>query len=836
MVVYRFYERTFGSYCDLLRCYEDWQWESLVMPFKRRIEPVLTSAVATFESLQAGFLGRSPVRTAGDEDPLFFSQSQKRHAHQVARRYALGIQPRGTSLADVRLKDPRNMTQHVDVALKARHPALLVEELLDPTWKFVFDQMKASFFEHGADETYVRLNQHRAVMLDFFESLAVDLQPYKEQLAAVMPYSVKKMAGHIHVPLFYVILVCTRYPNPDLAFRLLLGAPIMGEFESSALLQREQVGLPMTDSNLRKVAAECREACRHVHPHLTDAGAEQCMKKVDKELAKSSLEGPFATHAELCEALQAELRQHDGLEDFVLDHSLVIVGPTFSVEELQAWTGEDQDEDPDVIPEPRIRNIWNGVLPNQMCTSYATYVPNTHADVSVIMMRWLSILSVIGPFSMLAWKSDFSGAYRQMPLRVMHLISGASCHWNYRTHKREYVFYRSLPFGSSLAPAGWSEIVFALCHILAFSVLSILSHCVDDVCSIEMHETVMSSRTLFLRLCALIGLVIDMDKSPEPCDKVIFLGLNMLCPARIPRGDVRHFALSVTPLRRLKLLTVLRSFLDDCLMTPAQASSLRGKLMFYTCWHQAARSYLSEFAARQYSNTRDFTLTEDLVMALQFFIDLLHDPSFLKGIKPELLYNREVSVIYTDGALEGDKTFKGVGGVLFHLRRRPPLFFSEVMTPALREFESIAPIEMHGVIRALEHFQDFIRNKAVLFFIDNTHVIGCLLKRSATIRERDRKRDRDGNFVRGTESSEYSHFVSFSQLSVGLRRVMNQQARKIWKLITSLNVIVWFEYVKSKCNIADPPSRGVPLPIFAIPIEQGYRMLGNSNSSFADTQ
>ena len=111
----------------------------------------------------------------------------------------------------------------------------------------------------------------------------------------------------------------------------------------------------------------------------------------------------------------------------------------------------------------------------------------------------------------------------------------------------------------------------------------------------------------------------------------------------------------------------------------------------------------------------------------------------------------------------------------------------------------------------LQEFSDQIRHKAVLLFCDNTHAIGCLLKGSTTVRERGVKRNRHGEPIQ-SENTPYSHFDEFCKLPIGLRRTMNEQARAIWTLIRELDVIVWIEYVNTDCNIADPPSRGKPLP------------------------
>ena len=225
----------------------------------------------------------------------------------------------------------------------------------------------------------------------------------------------------------------------------------------------------------------------------------------------------------------------------------------------------------------------------------------------------------------------------------------------------------------------------------------------------------------------------------------------------------------------------------------------------------------------------------------------------MSGVKPELLFNRLMSVMYTDGALEGDRgvrgdlgnlsgAFKGVGGVYYHLPLRTPLYFGEVIDPSAHNFDRIAPIEMHAIYRALKLFGHLLRGRSLLFFVDNTHALGCLLKRSSMVQERTRrsdggrKRDSRGHIISNPSSSgdggdhhPYTHFRAFCRLDIGLRRTMNEQARAIWNLITELDVIVWFEYVKSKCNIADPPSRGVPLPCYAVHVRDSSRLFQDSS-------
>ena len=181
-----------------------------------------------------------------------------------------------------------------------------------------------------------------------------------------------------------------------------------------------------------------------------------------------------------------------------------------------------------------------------------------------------------------------------------------------------------------------------------------------------------------------------------------------------------------------------------------------------------------------------------------------------------------------EGGFEGEGEFaiKGIGGVLFNppmqtpwsFRDSLPVSFGEPIPVYLPNFDRIAPIEMQAILRALELFGAHIAGRAVLFFVDNTHAIGCLLKRSTSIRERSRyskaEVESDANKRRRLDEAqfEYSHYKKFLTLPRPMRRFMNAQAREIWKLITRYDLLVWFEYVKTDCNVADPPSRGLPLP------------------------
>ena len=231
---------------------------------------------------------------------------------------------------------------------------------------------------------------------------------------------------------------------------------------------------------------------------------------------------------------------------------------------------------------------------------------------------------------------------------------------------------------------------------------------------------------------------------------------------------------------------------------------MRGRLYFYAYWFRESRSYLSELAARQYSKSSDSALTHELVLALEYFLyTLQHDPKFLEGIQPLTLLGRAVGWLYTDGSLEHEKTVKGIGGVC--VPDWPdvtcPLWYGEYIDPNVSGYHHIAPVEMVAILRALPLFGQQLTGKAVWLFCDNTHAVGCLLRRSSMIQEETRKR----RFPGSTPHTPEEHFLA---LSDNLRRGMSELARLIWQKITELDVLLWVEYVWTKVNLADAPSRG----------------------------
>ena len=61
---------------------------------------------------------------------------------------------------------------------------------------------------------------------------------------------------------------------------------------------------------------------------------------------------------------------------------------------------------------------------------------------------------------------------------------------------------------------------------------------------------------------------------------------------------------------------------------------------------------------------------------------------------------------------------------------------------------------------------------------------------------------------RALESRPHTPEDHFYALPANLRRGMNELARLIWQKVTELDILLWVEYVWTKVNLADAPSRG----------------------------
>ena len=92
-------------------------------------------------------------------------------------------------------------------------------------------------------------------------------------------------------------------------------------------------------------------------------------------------------------------------------------------------------------------------------------------------------------------------------------------------------------FGSKSAPLNFSRFPAWMCEIMAHSFAAPVTHCVDDMLSVERLATVDSAREAWLVLSQLCGWALSMDKSPPPAVRFAAIGV-MLVLEWFPGGEI----------------------------------------------------------------------------------------------------------------------------------------------------------------------------------------------------------------------------------------------------------------------------------------------------------
>ena len=136
--MYTFQGHSYSSFGDFIQAIEIWHDEVNLSPFRSELSARLPAYRAEFANLSSQFLSK-PAIGCRPLDAAFSTTSVRRDVVAASRRWLLGQQPRGVHL---NVRDCSSKEEHVAAALDARHPNLLITEVLEPTWRHVFDQFE----------------------------------------------------------------------------------------------------------------------------------------------------------------------------------------------------------------------------------------------------------------------------------------------------------------------------------------------------------------------------------------------------------------------------------------------------------------------------------------------------------------------------------------------------------------------------------------------------------------------------------------------------------------------------------------------------------------------
>ena len=283
----------------------------------------------------------------------------------------------------------------------------------------------------------------------------------------------------------------------------------------------------------------------------------------------------------------------------------------------------------------------------------------------------------------------------------------------------------------------------------------VISVYVDDVFIIETAEPIQSAIEIFKIVCDTIGFELETSTAHPPTAKIALLGSEI---------SIEESRLTdKLPVRRSRgVINELRQIAQKNTLTPAHATETRGRLCFSQSllFDRAGLSLLSAFTKRQYSKlTSRFCPPDDQIKEIfPWRVAILSCPVPIQNpphTHPTLLY------VGSSGPWRiGDEAF-----------------FDNNARVAHASFRLV--IEFSRNIRIRNGWWNF-RNDASECF--HAWAANCGL-------HRQHRRDWD---------------VS----SWELRRPVGRDVASIfWSVAAHISCPVWIEQVRSKLNVADPPSR-----------------------------
>eukprot|EP00971_Amphidinium_carterae_P304567 6052307-Amphidinium_carterae.1 len=222
----------------------------------------------------------------------------------------------------------------------------------------------------------------------------------------------------------------------------------------------------------------------------------------------------------------------------------------------------------------------------------------------------------------------------------------------------------------------------------------------------------------------------------------------------------------------------IRGVLDSGSLTPTLAASLVGRLSFMDGQHFARLGVASSRTLRKAaaSRSREFPITSEIRKALLWSLDLM---AWCPERSITLKRDSEQVVIFTDGAVEGERGLRcTMGGLAFFPRKQPEFFSAAVPSWLVDVWRSegrehvIYQTELLPVLISICLWQESLRGQHVLVFIDN-------------------------------EAARCALVASYAGLEGAMRIIW-----RVAELTARTLVKPWFARVPSSSNPADAPSRG----------------------------
>ena len=630
----------------------------------------------------------------------------------------------------------------------------------------------ASFGASGA----LDIHDHRMEITSIISSVAADLQGLSAEIHALMPASVRMVAGSTNVAFIAAMARSMGWPDTTIHECFVSGFPIVGLIPASGVPSYREVDRDPSFPDIQSLSnAEWNTKLAHrVKTEFSegkwlDAGV--LWTETIKEVGKGVCLGPFTA---------AQLNHKYGEDGW---RSML----RFGVHQTRS-DGSDKCRPCDDAASSM----------HNECTSLAETITCEKADWPArVAALFFELLGSDGGWSMRGGTEDIELAYRQCPCRTPQYTAFVAV----EPVSGEAFFFilPGLNFGLVAAVNQFNRLPELVVAFLRRRCGVVTTHYFDDYCVCEPSYAAGTGQDLLKSVHRLIGMPLSVEKHVSMRQQFVFLGVLV---------DFSHFVvrrvvyLRPKPGRVASITAAIAAILAAGFISHGAAASLRGKLQFLLCTvgHGArlARSVLGALA-RVRRCSRNVPMQEDLRSTLRFLHACIGEfPDRAINFSHRAAQAVRLPVVVWSDAMwnesvkdgEGNLTTPGVGGLGFVVwfppghpgaAGRPGGRFIYAASKAsdssfdffTRDHHLIQQMELIAAAAVYTSFPaSYFSGWGVLHFIDN---VGAL-----------------SGFIKGVSRAIDSLAIIRSFLVANM----------------AIKADVWFSYVASKANVSDLPSRG----------------------------
>ena len=593
--------------------------------------------------------------------------------------------------------------------------------------------------------------------------IELSLRPYGDWVSSLMTGSPRQISSQMNLPFMAACVAAIGWPDVLCVRRWFLGHAVVGDIPDTGLFRPK-----FTDFEVQPDAVFTPASNRVWNNDLAGSLASGGKRAAADPELRASLEGVESATAK-------EVRAG------------VVRGP-FSARALDDRFGKGkwraqrrfgvlQGLEDDGSPKIRAIDNSSGNSCNAATRTYETIAPPSFAFVALVCRLFLAAFRQLArPLLALALGlDDMSRAYRRVPVATPWLTVFAI--WSFRRRRVEYYYLDGHCFGFVSAVLNFNafpHLVCALCRVF-FAVPC--DHFFDDYMLVDLGLAGMCGQMCLALVHVLLGQSVEPKKRKPMGPRNVGLGVHL--DLSLAHSSLVVLA-SPTPDRVTRLLAELSGCRASDFLSPAMASSLRGKLgfVFGTSYYRFCFAAMQPLLQREYYDS-DTAFSPMLCETHDFLSCVLPAlPPMRLRLQPD---DTPPLLVYTDAMFSpaspdampfvriGWCVFDPITRLAFHSHYVLPdwyyQFFAQGKLTYIMQGEGV------GALAPLLSLPSFFRGRSVVQFQDNTGALSALVHGYAS-------------------KPDMSRIVNAFHIAQFLL-----QAR------------VWFEWIPSDANLADLPSR-----------------------------